>query len=218
MSHFWKKLPITTKFTASFGVLFLLLVIIAGTGYLALNSVHSMEESIQVSDEIKDIVLEMEQAMEKARRLHGDFFLHYPQIGFTKAHDLYANQSVQQVAKVIQDSSRLKEILKNPGTSVSMRQNHVDLNLYISSAKRFSNTSAESIQLIKELTNPMDGLEVVLENSTTSLQTALAGYASSKKLLEELLSFSKDYLISRQRHSMQSSFNIIPPLRKAIEK
>ena len=218
MSHFWNKLPITTKFTAGFGVLFLLLVMIAGTGYLALRSVHSAEESIQVSHEIKDIVLEMERAMEKARRLNGDFFLHYPLIGFSKAHSLYANQSAQQIAKVIQNSNRLKGILKNPGSSVSVRQNHVDLNLYISSAKRFSNTSAESILLIKELTNPMDGLEILLENTTTALQTAIAGYAYPRKLLEEILSFSKDYLISRQRHSMQSSFNIISTLRTTIEQ
>ncbi len=217
MSRFWKKLRITTKFTISFGLLFLLLVMIAGTGYLALRSVHSAEESIRISDEIKDIVLEMERAMEKARRLHGDFFLHYPLIGFARAHDLYAYQSAQQIERVIQNSSRLKEILKNPGTSALLPQNHVDLNLYISSAKRFSNTSAESIQLIKELTDPMNGLETLYENTTTALQTAIAGYAYPNKLLEEMLSFSKDYLISRQRHSMQLSFNILATLRKAID-
>ena len=217
MSEFWKKLSITTKFTAGFGLLLLLLVIITATGYLALRYVHDAEKTIEICSEVNNTVLEMERAREKARRLHGDFFLYYPLVGFTKAHDLYARQSALQIAEVVLKSNRLKEILNDSNVFVSLRNNTIDLNLYISSAKRFSDTSAESIQLIRELTDPMDGLEVVFEHSTTALQSETAEYTYPKELLEKMLSFRKDYLITRQRHSMQSSFNILAILRKAIE-
>jgi PAS domain S-box-containing protein len=217
MSQFWQKLSITTKFTVSFGVLLLLLMMIAGTGYVALRSVHSAEKSIEISTEVEGIVLEMERAMEKARRLHGDFFLHYPSIGFSKAYDLYARQSAQQIAKVFQYSGQLKEILQNPNICVSLQNNHVDLNLYVSSAKRFSDTSTESIQLIKELSDPMDGLENLFEHTTVALQNETSEYAYPKELLEKMLLFSKDYLITRQRHFMQSSFNILAVLQKDTE-
>jgi PAS domain S-box-containing protein len=90
------------------------------------------------------------------------------------------------------------------------------LNLYISSAQRFSDTSSESIQLIKELSDPRDGLENLFEHTTVALQNETAAYAYPKELLEKMLLSSKDYLITCQRHFMQSSFNILTILQKAI--
>src|SRR5512141_2612147 len=107
MPQFWYTLRISTKFAVSFGVLLLLLIMIALTGYFGLSSVYFGGKTIQISSEIKDLVLEMEHAMEKARRLHGDFFMHYPLIGFTQAHNLYATQSAGQIAIVLKNSARL---------------------------------------------------------------------------------------------------------------
>ncbi|MDR3630451.1 MAG: response regulator [Desulfocapsaceae bacterium] len=217
MAQFWKKLGITAKFAASFGIFLVLLLMIAITGYLALRYVRSAEKTIQASTEIETAVIEMENAMEKARRLHGDFFLHYPLIGFTKAHDLYVRQSAEQIARVIQNSTKLQEIYSDAGIRASRRSSHVNLNLYIASAKRFSDTSAESIALIKELADPMDGLEILFQRATTALQDETAVSMHLEELGKMMTASSKDYLLTHQRHFMQSSFNTLAVLQKAVE-
>ena len=218
MSQLWKNLRITTKFTTGFGVFLVLLMMIAITGYLSLQYVRSAEKTIQASTEIETIVIEMEHAMEKAHRLHGDFFLHYPLIGFTRAHDLYAQQSAKQIATVLTNSSRLREVFDDANNRTARKDNHVDLNLYIASAKRFSDTSAQSVELVKQLADPMDGLEVQFEYATAAAQHETAAYAYPKELVEHMASSSKDYLITHQRHFMQASFNALAILQKEIVK
>lgn len=185
MSQFWKRLSITTKFTSGFGLLLLLLVMIAITGYLALGDVHDAEKTIQKSTEVHDIVLEIEQAMEKARRLHADFFLYYPLIGFVRAHDLYARQSARQITDVVLKSNLLKEMLKDSNIDSSLQKNNVNLNLYLSSAKRFADTSTESIDLLRELAAPVNGLESLLEQYTTALQIETAEHQQTYALFEK---------------------------------
>jgi PAS domain S-box-containing protein len=213
MSQLWKKLSITTKFTAGFGLILTLLLMIALTGYLALRFVHSAENIIQVSTEIETVVIEMENAMEKAHRLNGDFFLHYPLIGFAKAQDVYARQTATQIAVVLKNSARLREIFDTAGFRTAARNEYVDLNLYIASANRFSETSARSVQLVKELANPVNGLEIQFNNITASIQSETEASALLKKPAERMTSFSKDYLITRQRPFMQASFNTLAILQ-----
>ena len=216
MSQLWKNLRITTKFSAGFGLFLVLLMMVALTGYLALRSVRSAEKTIQSSTEIEMVVIEMENAMEKAHRLNGDFFLHYPLIGFTRAQNLYARQSARQIAAVLENSTRLQEIFDNANFRAAWKNNHVDLNLYIASAKRFSETSSQSVELIKELADPVDGLEIQFENATVSAQNEATALASLKELVERMTSSSKDYLITRQRHFMQASFNDLALLQNEV--
>jgi len=217
MSQFWKKLSITTKFTSGFGLLLLLLVMIAITGYLALRDVHNAEITIQKSTELHDIVLEIEYATEKARRLHADFFLYSPLIGFVRAYDLYAMQTTRQIDAAALKSKQLKEMLKDSNINSTLQKNNVNLNLYLSSVKRFAETSAESINLIKKLAAPENGLESLLEQNTTALLIETAEHQHIFSLFEKMVSFSKDYLINRQRFYMQSSFNTLENLRKTVE-
>ncbi len=218
MLPLWKKASITTKFATGFGVFLLLLVMIAITGYYSLDSVHNAERTIRISAGVQELVLEMERGMEKARRLHSDFFLYYPLIGFTKAYDLYAHPSALKINKVLQDSARLKEMLKDPHIYTALQNNHIDLNLYVSSARRFAQTSAESIALIRELAAPKDGLETLFRQYTAALEKEIETHSSLNELFDEMASFSKDYLINRQRSSMQSSFNVFTQLKGAITK
>ncbi len=217
MLHYWKNTSITTKFASGFGVFLLLLVMIVITAYYSLDSVHNAEMNILASTEIQDLVSDMELEMEKARRLHADFFLYYRLIGFPKAYDLYARPSTQQISKVLKNSVRLKEMLKNPHTILALRNSHIDLNLYLSSAQRFAETSAASIQLTRELAAPVDGLEVLFDRYTQALQEETTTHPALNGLFERMVSFSKDYLINRHRFLMQSSFNISTRLKTAIE-
>jgi PAS domain S-box-containing protein len=216
MSLSWKNFSITTKFISGFTFLLLLLVAITITSYLTLGHVREAEKTIQVSTKIQGMILEMEWNTEKARRLHGDFFLQYPGIGFTRAYNLYARQSEQHITDVIQISTKLQQILSATKVSNILQKDKINLNIYLSSAQRFADTSRESVKLIKELADPDDGLEAGFENTTLALQHETAENNNLREPFEKMVSFSKDYLLDRQRFSMQLAFNMLTILRRTI--
>lgn len=104
----WKQLSITQKFTLVFTLLLVLLLLIAITGHASSLYIRRAEEKIHKSKDISHHVLEMDRGMERAYRLHGDFFLHYQHIGLRKAHELYAQPSVLEITQVIKLSQELK--------------------------------------------------------------------------------------------------------------
>jgi len=216
ISQFLIGLSITTKFGLGIGLLLSLIVMVATTGYLSIEFVRDSEESIQVSAEIQRLVLEMDGGMEKARRLQGDFFLQYPQLGLTKAHEQYAQASVRQLAQVITVSNALKNLIARSKVSDALRKSHVNLNLYLSSAKRFADTSIQSVELVTELAAPEGGLEARLEDHLTALHTEIFEVENLARLYSEIKSFAQDYRITRKRFLMQSAFNSVFRLRDEI--
>jgi hypothetical protein len=77
-------MSITTRFSAGVGLLLVLIVTISLTGYLSIFSARQAEKAIAVSTKIQRMVLAMDRGMEKARRLHADFFLQYPSPGLSE--------------------------------------------------------------------------------------------------------------------------------------
>lgn len=92
------------------------------------------------------------------------------------------------------------------------------MNLYLASAKRFADTSIESVELITERAAPETGLEAQLMNVCRSLDASLQGHQPSLAIMHTSCSFFKDYLILRQRFLMQSSLNEFSELITAIEQ
>ena len=85
----WGKLSITTKFMLAFGLLLVLIMLMAVTGFLALNAVRRQTEAaILTSLEIQRLVLEMDSDLQQARRLEKEFFLRWPTQGFAPARQL----------------------------------------------------------------------------------------------------------------------------------
>ncbi len=209
-------MSITTRFALGIGLLLWLIVMIAATAYLSLAFVRDTEESIRTSTEIQRMVLEMDRGMEKARRLHRDFFLQYPRIGLTNAHEQYAQPAVRQIAQVITISNRLKGLVAQPSANDAFRKSHVDLNLYLSSAKRFADTSIQSVELVTDLAAPENGLEAQLEKAFDALKAEIVGTGNLTRLYGEMKSFAQDYRITRQRFLMQSAFNVAFQMRKEI--
>ncbi|MCP4345541.1 MAG: response regulator [Desulfobacterales bacterium] len=215
----WRKMNITAKFASGFGLLLTMIVMVSITGYVSLTFVRNATEAvILTSTEIRRMVLEMDGRMEKARRLNRDFFLQYPEIGFENAHKLYALPSVQQIEKVAALSAELKQMISKSEVSNALQKRKVDLNLYLSSAKRFSYTFSVIILLVTELTEPETGLQAKMSEDSTLLQD-LSGLADDhilRDLYRDMQSFEKDYLLTRQRPFMQSAFNTAFLLHKAI--
>ncbi len=211
-----RGMSITTRFGLGTGLLLSLIVTVAVTGWLAMRYVRAAETSIRMSTDIQGMVLTMDRGMEKARRLHGDFFLQYPRIGLSRAHEQYAQPSVRQIAQVITVSDSLRALIARSDVGGALRTRQGDLNFYLSSAKRFADTSIRSVELVTELAAPERGLEAQLEGHFDILRKSLSGQDSLVHLLSRMRSFTRDYRITRKRHLMQSAFNAAFKLREAI--
>jgi len=216
-SQFLDGMSISTRFGLGIALLLSLFVTVSATSYLSMEFVNEAQKSIQTSTEIQRLVLEMDRGMEKARRLHGSFFLRYPEIGLEKAHEQYAQSAVIQIAQVITVSNALKNLIHQSKVSDPLRKSRVDLNLFLSSARRFSETSIQSVELVTEQAAPEKGLEVQLEDHFTALKIETRNFDSLAQLYGEMKSFAQDYRISRKRFLMQSAFNTAFRLRKEID-
>ena len=209
-------MSITARFGFCFTLLLMLIAIVAATGYLSLRFIRDTEKSVYISMEIQRLVLKMNMGIEKARRLHRDFFLQYPEIGLTEAHKHYVQPSIRQIAHVVADSKTLKNMVAESIVSNALKKSHVDLNLYLSSARRFADTSILSVELVTELAAPERGLEALLDKHFALLQAEIVKDDELKHLYFEMKSFAQDYRITRKRFLMQSAFNVVFTLRKKI--
>ncbi len=216
-SQFLEEMSITTRFVLGIALLLSLFLMVSATSYLSMEFVSQAQESIQTSMEIQRLVLEMDRGMEKARRLHGNFFLRYPEIGLAKAHEQFAQPAVRQIAQVVTVSNDLKNLIDQSKVSDPLRKTQVDLNLFLSSAKRFAETSIHSVELVTELAAPEKGLEKQLEDHFTALRIETAYFENLGRLYGEMKFFAQDYRISRKRFLMQSAFNTAFRLRKEID-
>ncbi len=212
-----EKMSITTRFALGIGLLLALIVTVALTGYLSIFFVRSADRAIGVSSEIRHMVLAMDRGMERARRLHADFHLQYPVIGLAAAHERYAQPSVRQIAKVIAISDDLQAIIDRSAVSEALRESRVDMNLYLSSARRFAVTSIQSVELVTELAASHRGLESQLDGHLNALAPLAASHGVAS-LYTQMRAHVQDYRISRKRHLMQSAFNTAFQIRNTITK
>lgn len=215
--NFWKKISITTKFSGGVSLLILLMLVVALTGYISLHYVRKADDFIRASTKIQALVFEMDRRMEKARYLNSEFFVQYPRIGLQQAHDAYAKASILEAEKVISISHNLAETIKNSQVSNSLRESNIDLNLYLSSAKRFADTSMKSIDLVNRMVTPETGLEDVMNSHIQELETLFSKQTEFYESFHEMEHLIKDYRLKRERHLMQSAFNMEFKLRQDIQ-
>ena len=215
--NFWKKISITTKFSGGVSLLILLMLVVALTGYISLHYVRKADDFIRFSTKIQALVFEMDRRMEKARHLNSEFFVQYPRIGLQQAHDTYAKTSIREAEKVISISHNLAETIKNSQVSNSLRESNIDLNLYLSSAKRFADTAKKSIDLVNRMVTPETGLEDVMTGHIQELETLFSKQTEFYESFHEMEHLIKDYRLKRERHLMQSAFNMEFKLRQDIQ-
>jgi PAS domain S-box-containing protein len=212
----WSRLGITGKFTLAFSLMLTFLMLIAATGYFSLFYIGNAEEKIWKSMAIGHLVLEMDRGLEKARRLHGNFLLQYQYIGLQAAEETYAQPSENEITNVILLSSKLKKLLFQSETSDLVEIDQADVNLYLSSAERFAETSLEAVSLISKRAGP-EGLEAKLQNVSLKLENACKAFPDLLLILTQARLNYKDYLVSRQRFLMQSALNVLNELRLSVE-
>lgn len=210
-------LSITTRFALGIGLLLCLIVTVSLTGYLSIFFVRRADNAIDLSMEIQRMVLTMDRGMERARRLHADFHLLYPAIGLTAAHEQYAQPSVRQIAKVITISHDLKMLISRSAVSEALLERHVDLNLYLSSAKRFADTSIQSVELATMLAAPDRGLIARLHHHMDTLERHLISHQVAE-LCAQIRAHVQEYHVSSKRHMMQSAFNTVFQIDNVIHR
>ena len=216
-SRLWRSQSITVKFGCAFSLLFALLVLEALVGYGALNVVLKAESEILTSVEIRQRVFEMDGELEKARRLHRDFFLRYPEIGFAKAHEQYFLPAKAVIARVVALSDDLRHIVAASNVSVTLRERNKDIALYLSSARRFGDIFEEIVFQVTVLAGPDNGLLDQLEQLDARLEAALRGTAQTHLLFLEMTRHTHEYLTTRQRPHMQTALNVGFKLERALD-
>lgn len=217
ISRYWQARSIPSKFALGGRVFLVLILLVAATGYFSLIIVRKAEKSILLSSEIQRLVLAMDRGMEKSHSLYYTFLLQYPVIGFETAHQLYLQPSMRQIAQVIKTSEALKYQIEQSNVSRALRASHIDLNLYLYSARRFAETAIESVELITQNFAPERGGEARLVTALDDLERMLAGHDSLLKLFFEMKSHTQEYRIVRKRFLMQSAFNVSFQLYRQIE-
>jgi len=212
----WRNLSISVKFGFAFALLLSMIVVVSVVGYIALATVQKAETVILASMEIRQRVFEMDGGLEKARRLHRDFFLQYPEIGFTQAHILYFQPSNGVIARVVALSEDLKRLIAGSNVSEALRERNKDINLHLSSAKRFAEIFLDVVDLVTTLAEPENGLQEQLRQQAVKLARISQDSNDTSLLFHKMDSFEKEYQITRQRPYMQSALNMAFSLGKAF--
>ena len=107
-----------------------------------------------------------------------------------RPNDKYARKSILQTARVVAISKLLKEAMDRPEVSDAFTESHIDINLYLSSAKRFADTSIASFELVTRLMTPEKGLYGRLNVLLSQLHRA---FLETPELYHEMAGFVKTY-------------------------
>ena len=219
LSSRWRDLPISAKFSCTFGLMLVLVLLLSVTGCLSLLFVrHKTETVIQNSIQIRELVLKTDREMQNARRLEKEFFLHYPHIGFSEAFRMYGQESTAHIARVVSLSAQLRQTIAQSNVSQSLRKSDVNLNFYLSAADRYSLIFLQTLSLVEKLSGNGQLLDQLHRHADRIEQSRdIQENAAMLAAYRELRSFEKDYLLTRQRSFMQSAFNTAAEMRKSAE-
>lgn len=212
----WGSRGVNQKFGLIFSLLLALVLLIGITSYASFVYISKMGEKISQSNNIVQLVLDMDRGMERSRRLHSDFFIYYQRIGLQEAHELYAQPSVREIAQVITLSSKLKSLLFDEKNYSLDDIERAEVNLYLASAKRFATTSIEAVELISQRSAPTRGLEARLSMVSLNTEEILQNHPELLTIFLEARLLYQEYLVHRKRHQMQGALNLLHEIKMKI--
>lgn len=198
---------ITAKTVLGFAVLAVLLAVEGGVSFVVLRSMRQAEIRMAQSMEIRQRIFEMDGDLEKARRLHRDFFIRYPEIGFTQAVEQYFTPSQQVIARVVALSEEFRDMIESTPRSHPLKRHLTEITLYLSTARRFADTFGELVELMNELAAPVTGLQGQLEAGRNALRGHARQHMDSLLIFERMAAFEQSYWLSRKRSDLQAALN-----------
>jgi class 3 adenylate cyclase len=214
-----RRLSIITKFALAFIALLLLIGIVALTGFVSLNAVQSeAKNAIDTGINMQSRVFEMDAALRNARRLERDFFLLWPTTGFSNANQEYVEKHRDEIGNVLHISSLLQERLTSKNASEALRATTPDLTDYRNNVEQYSQNFNEAVGLVSKLAIDDVGEIAQLEQNAELLSERfqLAAAPELMVLYQEMHSFEKEYLSTRQLSTMKSVYEAAKRLRDAI--
>lgn len=203
------RLPrgITAKTALAFALLAVLLLGEGGINMLALRSLRQATDEMAFSMDIRQRIFEMEGELEKARRLHRDFFIRYPEIGFSEAVNRYFVPSQQIIAKVVRLSEELRTMIAGTSPPHPLQSRVTDITLYLSTAHRFAETFGGLVVLVNRLASPDIGLQGQMASCKHALREYARRQTGSLLIFEQMSSCEQRYWLSRQRSDLQAALN-----------
>lgn len=214
-----RELSITTKFTLAFVTLLLLIIIVALTGFISLNSVQDETKSaIGIGIDVQRQVFQMEAGLKNARQLERDFFLRWQTIGFSRAFEQYAEAHKRELEQVQDIRSRLQERLTQRNVSEALRQSNPDLVAYAEIVEQYAISFREAVGLVRDLGIENVGLLAQLEQNATRLSDRfkLADTPELMVLYLEMQALEKQYLLTPQEPKLNSWSEGTQRLRRGI--
>lgn len=209
-------LSIKARLGLGISLLLLLHVISVGTVHFGRRMVVATEATLTDTVDIQRLVLEMNRQMEKVRYLHASFFLHAAEIGLTAAQEQYVRPAEKLLTQVVAQSKTLKDLLEQSDAGKVIHSDHVDMNLYFSSAQSFAETSMKAVEMYVSLHSPDSGLEQQLDLALQDLAAELKPGTEPESLFLKMKYSLLQYRILRQRTVMDEAFNTSILLLKSI--
>lgn len=214
----WRRLGITAKLWLVFTVLFAIFGLAGLAVFVGLSVVRGAEADILANMEIRAKILEMEGQLEKSRRLYRDYILELPEMDFAVARERYCQPSLAVAARVIAVSEDLKRLITELRPDGAIARRNVDINLFTSTARRYSETLLHVTTLLAALDEPERGLEAQRRLTVSRLHQALAAVPQATLPLRELEILDREYAVSHQRPSMQAALNKVASLRSLTQQ
>lgn len=198
---------ITAKSIFCFTFLAVLLLIEGGINYATITAMRQASSDMTFSTEIRLNIFEMDGELEKARRLHRDFFIRYPEIGFSQAISQYFTPSQEVIGRVVRMSEELRSSLVRMPDAHPLKKRMSDINLYLSSAQRFADTFSGLVELVNRLADPDGGLQSRMEGCKNALREYARRHPESLLIYEQMISDEQRYWLTRQRSNLQAAMN-----------
>lgn len=215
----WRNAPIGIKFTLLVTIFLLIILFLAVNGIVSLNMIQErMSARIITSTDIRHLALRMEAEMLRSRQLDRDFFLRWPETGYTRAYSTYAYENLHNIAALMETSRHLRDLIMASEVSQSMQNNITNLNFYLSAADRYAQAFDEAITLVALLGREETGLQPELSRLSRHIKTRLEQTAGPtlKLMFSQVRTLEKEYLMTRQRPFMQSAFNLLAEFRQEL--
>jgi class 3 adenylate cyclase/HAMP domain-containing protein/CHASE3 domain sensor protein len=215
----WRDLSVTTKFGAAFATFLSLIITVALISFISLTVVRrQVQDSIVASMEIQRLVLQMDATLQHARLLQRDFFLRWPEIGFEKAKQTYVRANHDLIQQVTEFSNRLRQSIADSDVSTALLDRKVDVNFFLSAARRYDATFSEAVDLVSQLAGDQTGAQARLDAVSAALYAILhdGDDTLALALFREMQAAEKNYMATRNRPLLQSAINVGNQLSRRV--
>lgn len=210
----WGSLPLSRKFLAAFGALFVLVIIIVAVSLWGLNRVQSKyEDSLATGIKMQVISQELKIAFAAARQAESDFMINRQSMGFDAAYEEYVpahHQHIVTVKGLIEELSKVGNRLKENQPDVyTEKQYGIQLEFLGNFVDIYEKDFGRAVELIEISEAPDSGLEVNMQTARDDIDEWFhkrSGLDDLHIRWLQIQTVEKDYLLG-VRHEDVSRFN-----------